>query len=160
MGDRTHVELLILKEHEEKAKGIIHDYDEKLDMSFADGSLFVNYVYYEVNYGKLDFLYKLQENGIAYDQNWNDGDEYTAGVEYCRFTSEGDIIIKEVYDSDHSINVNKLVSIIHDHTALIDLIQKQQKHIETPSWDNQVEYGKKHQMRRLLTPDEFKQSRG
>jgi hypothetical protein len=113
------------------------------DSAFDQDDLVI-FVFHEVNYGTLDFLQDLRKHGIAYDSSWEDGGEYEAGTDSCRFTPEGGMNLSEVYDSQLSIPIDDLMKIIDHPNQLKQWIVNASESVAVLPWDNQVEYGKLH----------------
>lgn len=148
MGDRTTVTLTVLASQKEAAKELF-DTAAVEDWGYRE---LHEYLFYEVNYGELEFLDKLQAAGIAYASRWDAGDGYGAGTKFCRFTSDGDSEIKEVYDTGVNPELTPLLACIDDHAALKKFILAHRESITPLPWDNQEEYGKRHRAKQLITP--------
>lgn len=148
MGDRTSVILSV----PEQFKEIIEELDSH-DHDWEGANNTHCFQYYEVNYGELDFLKELEARGIPYNSDWDAGSEYTAGSKYCRFTPEGSIDIKGVYDNDRNPSIDKLMGLIESPEKLIEFIQIHHEKISALPWDNQVEYGKLYLARKLIEPN-------
>lgn len=148
MGDRTTVILTVLNEHINTVKNICDEFDDE----FTSGNDCHSLLFYEVNYGKLDFLEELKIRGIAYDNYWDAGSEYSAGSLTCRFTPEGEVIIKELFDNQKNPDINELVSLLSSHNALIKYILDHKEKISVLPWDNQAEYGRIYAALHLITP--------
>jgi hypothetical protein len=147
MGDRTYVVLRILKCHEKRAKELFTD-NPSDEWEHDDLVLFG---FEEVNYGDLDFLRSLQEAGIAYESSWDAGNDYTSGTEYCRFTDNGKIIVKSIYDDEKGIEPRKLLAVLHDHEKLKQVILNFQEEVAVLPWDDQKDYGDKYRVLRLIS---------
>lgn len=146
MGDRTYVTLSVLSAHKEQVTALSEDtYNSDWEQPTKH-----YFVFGEVNYGELDFLDKLQDAGIAYDSEWEAGSEYGSGGEHCRFTAEGEIVLKEIYDSEINPNLTQLISLIDQPEALRNFILHHKEQITTLPWDNQEEYGKLYRTKQLI----------
>ena len=151
MGDRTYVSLHVPNEHAARVSEIAgKEYTKPEDENELDELTF--YGFTEVNYGVLPFLKTLQQEGIAYDSEWNAGGEYGKGTEHCRFSEKGELEIKMVYDENLGVSLPALLEAIDDHEALKTIIRNHQAKTVPRSWDNQVQYGKRHRARRLIDP--------
>lgn len=150
MGDRTWVRLTVLTSQVEKVLEIADDPEEDFEEDFEDGTSTCQYN--EVNYGNLAFLEELQKAGIPYDSNWGAGHEYTEGVEHCRYTPEGGIQTKDVYDNELNPDIHKLLEILDDHEKLKGYIVKHHEETTPLPWDNQEEYGKRYLAAKLIAP--------
>lgn len=148
MGDRTSVVLSVPDQFKEVIEGF-GNFDDTWEGAINTQC----FQYYEVNYGELDFLKKLEAKGIAYENEWAAGGEYTAGTKSCRFTAEGIIDIKEIYDIDRNPSIDKLMDLIKSPDKLIKFIQIHHEKISVLPWDNQVEYGKLYLARKLIEPN-------
>ena len=145
MGDRTTVILTILTKQVLQAQEVI----EHTDVSYVVGDL-TEFQYYEVNYGELPFLDELSNAGIAYESYWQDGNEFTKGSQYCRFTPDGEVEITTVYDCDINPDLYKLLALIDKPDELREFILGHQERITALPWDNQEEYGKIHRAKKLI----------
>lgn len=148
MGDRTTVILTVLNEHIEEAQKIFKD-DPPQEIQTVGG--LTHFEFYEVNYGRLDFLDQLTAAGIAYDSEWGHGSEYGPGCEFCRFTAEGEVIIKELYNSDANPEIDLLVPVLDDPEKLRQTILDHIESREVLPWDNQIEYGKIYRTAQLIS---------
>lgn len=136
MGDRTTVTLEVLTEHKERAEALFSCTSSE-DWQSTEGV--TNYYYfYEVNYGELDFLPKLEANGIPYSSSWDSGGEYTAGTKSCRFDADGNIIIKEIYDNEVNPSNTGLLRLIDDPEKLREFILEHAEKIKVLPWTDQA----------------------
>ena len=146
MGDRTSVTLCFPTELLSEVESISgHEPIEKCDL---DDLTFFDYR--DINYGDLQFLNDLRERGIPYDQTWESGSNFEPGTEYCRFTPEGEIVIKNIYDSHINPDMDMLLELIDDHVSLKNYILKHKKQTTPLPWDDQVKYGKIYRTRQLI----------
>ena len=148
MGDRTTVTLTILKSQQDEA---LKHFDFVADEAWLDEPL-AYHQFYEVNYGTLDFLDKLKAAGIAYESEWDHGSEYGPGVKSVRFTADGDVVEKEVYNSECSIDVHDLMALLDKPKKLKDLIKSTHQAVSVLPWENQEEYGKIYRAKQLINP--------
>lgn len=148
MGDRTYVELFVLKEHAEEVKHYFGGFHYcNLD---TRGECAV-FGFEEVNYGKLGFLDKLENAGIAYDSNWSNGDEYGSGSRQCRFLPKGRMKTREVYDDDINPPIRELLNRIDDHAQLRRYILEHHERYQDWPWVDQIALGKLYKAYRLIT---------
>ena len=148
MGDRTSVALRVLTSQVERVKEIIKG--EYYETDYNEPSLTI-FNFDEVNYGTLPFLEALMDNGIAYDSKWDSGSEYGPGAESCRFTSEGEAVMKGFSDSAKNPDIHCLLQFIDQPERLRQFILDHITEREVLPWDNQEEYGKLHRMVQLIT---------
>lgn len=151
MGDRTWVNLTTLAAHKEIVEPLANEYG--YTNSSEDGPDAV-WEFHEVNYGELDFLKKLEEAGVTYQSDWGSGSEYGPGTEFCWFDEEGKAHIKVVYDSDINPDLGVLMKLIDEPEKLITHIKTHQKLVETPTRENQEEFGKRYLTLKLISPNE------
>jgi len=155
MGDRTYVILQVLRDHEDAVGDIIEKSGWKADEGYpqpADPHRFYLFGFEDVNYGELGFLPDLEEKGIPYDSSWASGDEYGEGTRSCRFDSEGNKIVKELYDADAGIPLFKLMELLHDFTALATAIREKRDALYVLPWDEQIHNGKLFLTHQLINP--------
>ena len=148
MGDRTTVTLCVPTVYSELAIKII-DRGESWENTEEQGFSYL--IYEDVNYGELHNLHLLLEAGIPYDSSWASGDDYAEGCEHGRFTPDGDMYIKTIYAADERVHIDSLnhwASLGHEY--VLEQIELVKERIRTPSWDNQVEYGKLYKVKQLL----------
>lgn len=146
MGDRTDVTLTVLTAQTEAVGVIGPGWSDK----FVDGQC-TSFEYNEVNYGELEFLDALEKAGIAYDSDWEAGDEFPKGRKSCRFTAEGASEVKEVYDTYRNPNIQALMARIDDFADLRQYILHHNKRVTSLPWDNQEEYGKRYRVKQLIS---------
>lgn len=148
MGDRTRVTLTVPTAQAEAA----HEFFDEDDVGNTStiGEL-TTFDFYEVNYGELKFLGDLATAGIAYDSEWDNGDEYSSGCASCRFSSEGELVQKHLYDNEDSIPLSVLTRLLNEPETLrqkiLDTIQER----TVLPWDHQEEFGKLYRMKQLIT---------
>ena len=150
MGDRTRVTLTVLRSQAEKAQELFSEGYESED-TIASDSLLYSWEFDEVNYGRLPFLGGLKTAGIAYDSGWDNGDAYSSGYASCRFSSEGELVQKDLYDNEDSIPLSVLTRLLNEPETLrqkiLDTIQER----TVLPWDHQEEFGKLYRMKQLIT---------
>ena len=150
MGDRTRVTLTVLRSQAEKAQELFSEGYESEDTIHSD-SLLYSWEFDEVNYGRLPFLGGLKTAGIAYDSAWDNGDAYSSGYASCRFSSEGELVQKHLYDNEASIPLSVLTRLLDEPETLrqkiLDTIQER----TVLPWDHQEEFGKLYRMKQLIT---------
>tara|TARA_B100001559_G_scaffold166459_1_gene139491 strand:- start:4705 stop:5199 length:495 start_codon:yes stop_codon:yes gene_type:complete len=153
MGDRTYVYLYVPAELFEQAKEIAIKYDGQPEEENTDDDQLHYLGFEEVNYGELNCIRELQLAGIPYDMDWADGANYEEGVQHCRFTETGELSLKVVMGSDHSIDPSVLEEVIKKHNtldAVKDFLKKHNEVVNPLPWDNQVEYGKIYRTKQLI----------
>lgn len=152
MADRTSVVLTILAEHLDEVKVMFEYQPNGEDFISINGVKCVQLMFDEINYGTLKELPKLKAAGISYDSNWDDGDGYSEGGEYCRFTEEGEVVIKTIYGMDeNTIPLHTLFENIADHAALRGLILAHKEALSFLPFDSQADYGKRYKTKQLLS---------
>jgi len=155
MGDRTSVTLYFLASQKEKVDAILEPLNEEPESEDTGDSQDLQplciYEYSEVNYGELGFLQLLAAAGIAYESAWGSGSEYDEGSQYCRFTKEGECRITTVYDSDLSIPIEVMLTLLHQPDALVQFIKGRHARNTVLPWTNQAEYGATYQAMQLIT---------
>ena len=148
MGDRTNVELTVLASQSKEAEALFTaTADEHWEVD-----QYASYSFEEVNYGELVFLSQLTDAGIAFDSCWGAGDEYGSGTKSCRFTAEGVLELKEVYDCDLNPELLLLMQHINDPIKLKEIIEEHHKKVTSLPWDNQEQFGKIYRAAQLITP--------
>lgn len=148
MGDRSYVTLSVLKSQAELAKAFM-DYEPNDEGNF-DGDRCTYFSFEEVNYGELEFLDALQAAGIAYLSEWEGGSEYGPGCTSCRFTAEGEAIIKSFDDSEINPHLHNLMELINQPKQLRNYILAHKELRTILPWDNQEEYGKLYRTTMLI----------
>lgn len=147
MGDRTWVEIVVLKESLDQVKEIFSDF-YNIDIVEEDYMACLHFD--EVNNGHIEEQDDLTEKGIPYNYEWGKGDNYNAGYKYIRFTPEGEVIHIEHYDTEVNPPLEKLTELLDEPEELAEFIRKFVKERTPLPWDNQVEYGKIYRARQLL----------
>ena len=147
MSDRSYVTLQILAVHKEQAEKLFDGENAEEEYSQDDLHCFG---FSEMQGGNLDFLAELVKVGIPYDNIWDAGIEYGSGATYCRFTAEGEIVIKTIFDIELNPDIDTLLAVIDDPLALRQSILDHQEKISVLSWDNQEEYSKRFKTKQLI----------
>lgn len=150
MGDRTWATLTMPTELVSNVKAIF-DEDNTEDALELELGL-TELSYHEINYGNLPdgVEDKLIAEGIPFDWEWGDGDDYGGGLLYIRFTETGELHLREVYNRDRNLNLEALLTRIDQPDELVKLIKEHADNVTPLSWDSQVEYGKRYRMRQLV----------
>jgi len=146
MGDRTHVTLTILKEHLELVRQFVDQDPDTID----EGDTIVVLNYAEVNYGTLDFLPQLLEEGIPYTSAWDRGYEYDAGEETCRFLADGTVELKSIYETQTGPYLQALLALIDKPDELRKLILDYAQSQKIEPWETQEANRKMFLMKKLI----------
>lgn len=149
-GDATTVTLTVLAEHKDFVESIVKDEDYS---EFIDDGPEVSWIFNEVNYGELKLLPQLSHAGVAYISAWNQGSEYGAGTSYCWFDEDGVKWYKDLYTSEANPNIDHLMGLIDKPTQLRQYILDHKEKMTPPTFDNQVEYGKRFLTIKLIAPN-------
>lgn len=145
MGDRTWVEIVVLKESLPQVKELLDDEGE-----ITEKDELATIYFYEVNNGCLAIQDELTEAGIPYNYEWGMGDNYEGGQKYIRFTPEGELVHIEYYDPEINPPLEKLLKLLNTPVELAQYIQQYVEDNTPLPWDNQVEYGKRYRTLQLL----------
>lgn len=146
MGDRTTVTLSVLKVHSDETKKHF-EYDPEEE---TVGEQFVNFLFYEVNYGTLPFLGNLMEAGIPFTADWDSGGDYGPGSHFCRYTADGEL--QEIELSNEYVNpdLTRLMGLLDEPEALKEYIINHHKAVTPLPWDNQLEHCKVFRTKKLI----------
>lgn len=147
MGDRTWVTLTVFDEDVETVTDIISDEPE--DDWESDGTL-STCQFDEANYGDLPEEAALQDAGIPYDKAWGRGDEYGSGIQYCRYTDDGELALLDVYDDACDPELGELLKRIDEPDKLRSFILEHKASITPLSWDTQQTNRKRFRTRQLI----------
>jgi len=156
MGDRTHVTLYVRKQDADFTRNLYgippEEGEEVKEQNSLTGEqeLLVYFEFEEVNYGELHDLDKLQAAGIPFESSWGQGCEYDEGVEYLRFTEQGEAKRTALYADDHRIDIDSLLRVKDDHAALVALIEERDNERQILPWTHQTEYGKRYLAKQLI----------
>ena len=149
--------LKIPEECQEQLEQIVSDYDDFDWMLVGANPRIIEYIFNEVKWGELDFLDQLHEQGIPFDFS-NDHSEDSRHIS-CRFTSDGEMILQDYFESDTRIEGNDFIRTIDLCTSpeeklkfLNEQYMKLSNLLTLLPWDNQVEYGKLYRTRKLIEP--------
>ena len=145
MGDRTWVEIVVLKESLPQVKELLGD-----EGQITEKDELVTIYYYEVNDGCIDEQDELTEAGVPYDYSWGMGDNFEAGYKYIRFTPDGQLVHIEYYVTDLDPPLEKLLELVDRPVELVQYIRQFAEDKKPLPWDNQVEYGKRYRTLQLL----------
>ena len=149
MGDRAYVTLWVKTVHAGEATPIADKDDYEDTATHAE---LTSFGFSEVNNGNLRCLRELEKLGIAYDSSWNAGSEFGAGTRSARFTPEGTIDIRTIYDADYNPSLAELLNRINSPDDLIAYILKHKEEVTPLPWDNQEQYGKLYRAACLIKP--------
>ena len=117
------------------------------------------YTFVEVKRGELDFLDDLHEQGIPFNFHNDNSDPDDRRFVRCRFTSDGEMILQDYFESETKISAEAFLYEIDKCTSPDEkLVYINKQYIRFSNllislpWNNQVEYGKIYRMRRLVEP--------
>lgn len=160
MGDRTHVELTILAKQCDLFEA------SQLDTDWYEKTIFEEhacYAYDEVNYGDLThadkgFYERITSQGIAFDVDWQNGDEYGPGSITARFSNTGILIMTQIYEENINLNINNLLKTIRNDSKTVfqkylkmrKIILKHEDTISVIPWTDQIERGRIHRTKLLI----------
>ncbi|MCM2973756.1 hypothetical protein [Larsenimonas suaedae] len=150
MGDRTWARVSVLAEHKAAALRILDNICCGYGPVEGTTSLFVM-EFEEANYGQIEELKQLEAAGIAFDHVWGPGDTFEGCTHYLRFTEDGEPDSTYIGDAELSLTLHSLIDLTADPDALARYIREKYTATQPKPWDNQLEYGKRHQLRTLVT---------
>lgn len=146
--DSSTVTLTMLASQRDAAEALF-EYQSAEDSEGVDGQWV--HIFYEVPIGEPPFLKALRAAGIAFDNSWSAGNEYSEGTISCRFTPQGECILKEIYDNCINPPMNHLLDLIDKPVQLRAFILNHKEEMSVLDLDeNQVEYGKLFRMHQLI----------
>lgn len=150
MGDRTYCELKVRTKDFKRTLDILGK-DNPPNVVDHDGELAV-LGFEEVNYGDIDYETKndLIQAGIPFNWSWGDGDEFSAGEAYYRFTEDGAFRYLKVYDHDTNPNLNELLALIDEPIKLREYILDFVAARTPLPWETQDENSRRYRMLRLI----------
>ena len=146
MSDRTNVYLTVLNVHAIEAEKIFNNEADDFEKRLVD----TIFTFEDIKYGTLAFLDILTDAGIPYDSAWCQGSGYGEGTQSCRFTSEGEAIVKTVYLSAHNIPLEELLPLLDDSPALVACIKSWHEDTVVLPWERQEEYSKIFRTKKLI----------
>jgi len=149
MSDRSYVTLFVLASQAEQARAVM-DTVPNNESNITD-ALCTYFGFEEVDDGDLPFLGDLQAAGITYLSEWEEGNEYGPGCASCRFTPEGEAVIKTFADSEINPPLYELLELIDQPNELRAYILAHKELRTIMPWDNQEEYGKIYRTSRLIS---------
>jgi hypothetical protein len=142
MGDRTSVTLTVRKADQKPVELLIENsggFDDRFEGEQLSGPNLIEYTFYEVNYGLLDFENELCKQNIPYNKSWDAGDDYPAGNEYHRIDGEGESIVKEfVAETEGLVSLEDVVKAI-ESSNLDNFIAEKKDDFAVISWEAQEE---------------------
>jgi hypothetical protein len=149
MGDRTNVYFSVLREHNKDALRIVGEKPSEYDV-YGDKET-TTHLYYDINWGELFNLHELRNQGIPYTSEWCEGSEYRAGAESVRYTANGEMEIKTIYDNERNPTLSFLLEVIDNPEALKRRILEHQKLVTVLPWTNQLEYSNLFKINQLIS---------
>jgi hypothetical protein len=156
MGDRVACRVYVLKEHADQAKEVLENevgQPSSADETHLFNALCVELLYDEVNYGTIKDVGKLIPLGIPYSYYWDGSHEWSAGEQHLRFDEKGDANSIDLCESDDVIQIDDLLAVKDDYTALYKLIVESDRARQFPTgWDNQLDYGARRRALEALKP--------
>lgn len=164
MGDRTHVQLTLrVKDYDRiKQEPWFDAENEEWNREEIEGvGEVIELSYEEVNYGELSFLAEMEERGIPYDQRWEAGGGFNAGIRYVRYSPEGEKEAIE-YDDERAnpplYMLERLSSGLPETHPLVCYLAEWRKNTVPRDFENQDEYSRAYLARKLLAPQTLKET--
>ena len=140
MGDRTNVNLTVLKQHVEEAIALIEPEEGEpiYQESFDEETVTINYE--EVNYGTIEVLQEFARIGIPYSCQSGSGSDYDETEKHLRFLEDGTPVCidfsKEWPENTILECLEAIKGQANPEQALRNLLNQNQE----PSWENQLKY--------------------
>ena len=140
MGDRTNVNLTVLKQHVEEAIALIEPEEGEpiYQESFDEETVTINYE--EVNYGTIEVLQEFARIGIPYSCQSGSGSDYDETEKHLRFLEDGTPVCidfsKEWPENTIFECLEAIKGQANPEQALRNLLNQNQE----PSWENQLKY--------------------
>ena len=161
MGDRSYVSLILLKDDLPRVQAILKAGGEWESNGEWDTKIgFVELSWDEVRGGDLPFLDELALQGIPFDSNWDAGHDYGPGTDSCRYTPEGEIERKAIYDSQINPELRDLLRLLNADGDALTRYRELRKYlldhdaaVTTLPWDNQAQYAKLQRAKVLIGAD-------
>lgn len=140
MGDRTSVNLTVLKQHVEEAIALIEPEEgEPVEQDSFDEDT-VTLTYEQVNYGTIEALDQFSRMGIPYSFQWDSGSTYDEGEKHLRFLEHGTPVYvtfsKEWPENTILECLEAIKGQANSEQALRNLLNQNQE----PNWENQLAY--------------------
>ncbi len=157
MSARSDVTLTVLTVHEERVNKIAtrHGLGESWEKCIFNTDPLSQALFPDMKYATLPFLPELKENGIPYILTWASYDDVEAGQEFCRYSENGELVSKEIDDSQwDSISLSGVESCLDMPIALRQYVKEQREYLTILPWDNQEEYGLKYVALQLIRSKE------
>jgi hypothetical protein len=151
MGDRVGVTLTVPTALVKEARCIIEQCDGGFDDTMECGE-FTDLVFVAVNYANLACEQYLTAAGIAWMISWNAGGSFPAGTAWCMFNEDGSPHATEYSDECPEQTLSPFFHLIDKPKELLTALQAKKAEMTSPSWGNQVEYGKRYRAIQLISP--------
>jgi hypothetical protein len=139
MGDCTDVTLRVLTE---QAKAVRKLGARLFTYGVSEDGPHSVFEFDDIRFATLGFEDRLVEAGIAYDKTWGAGYDYSAGVEYVRFTPDGDLQQIELDEGEDRPPLDELLALCDTPELLADFVRAFALTVTPLPWDNQAEYGR------------------
>ena len=159
MSARADVILYVLTVHKERVNKIAARYglSESWENCILNEEQTSQALFPDMKYATLPFLPELKENGIPYTLTWESYEDVEAGSEFCRYSENGELVSKEIGDSQwDSISLSTVERFLDMPEALRQYVKEQREYLTILPWDNQEEYGLKYVTLQLIRPKENK----
>ena len=100
----------------------------------------------------MDKVGSLKASGVAYDYSWGRGSSFNSVRHSTRFSPDGELIYKDLIESDLNLSAESIYKYIDDLDLLKRIIKDAHERQCILPWDNQEEYGKLYMARQLVAP--------
>lgn len=151
MGDRVSVTISVPTVLADATEALIEKYDGNYT-EVEEFTLSTDYGFDEVNYGNLECEQHLTAAGIAWIKSWGAGGGFTAGTAWAMFREDGSLHAGEFGDASPEEVLREFFNLIDQPQNLADALRAKRDEITSPSWENQVEYGKRYLAVNLINP--------
>lgn len=147
--------LTVQRAHEKRVLLYIerNDFREQDEIQPGETPNLITFWFRECSARYLEFWEELTDIGVAHTISWDDH-ERPAGWQALRFTHDGDITKKKIFNHETVLSVDEMMKELtaHGMQGVAEFIEERAAYIAAPSWDNQTAYGKVFLMKRAVMP--------
>lgn len=107
-------------------------------------------VFHDIRWGTLPICRDMEKAGIPYDSKYASGTVFSAGIDYCRYSANGDLIVRVIEDSAVNPPIQELMRLLEEPEKLRKYIQTHHDLYTVPPLDKAQAHNKKLWRMRLL----------
>lgn len=138
MSDNTTVYLTLLKSDFENNSNLFDGYDEIGIPPTGTSEKLIYIEYYDVNFGNIGIEANLLNLKIPHDKRWDEGSDYSRGIESYRVLADGTEQFIEINGSTEAVVSLDVLLAVYESGDIDGFIASKKQEMIVIEWDEQI----------------------